>query len=57
MLVDCWCMVVGLSVCLLLVACCCVDMWLFGVVMVFLRSCHGVVVVFISGLLSTGGSH
>ena len=26
-----WCMVVGLSVCLLLVASCCVVMWLFGV--------------------------
>ena len=46
MLVDVWLLVVGLSVCLLLVACYVVDMWLFGVVVVLFGCVCGIGDVF-----------
>ena len=41
-LIDCWLLVVDVSVCLLLVLCCCVVVWLFGCVVVLFGCVGGI---------------
>ena len=41
-LIDCWLLVVDVSVCLLLMLCCCVVVWLFGCVVVLFGCVGGI---------------